>query len=102
MGAWVSTDISPGSIRQGQSLKFEFVSNKTLDIFKAKPDCESCTTVKEYDKENNSLEVVYKAGPFPEQFIAQGKSYYDSRKSITVTYSNGQVEVLYFTIRVFK
>lgn len=99
---WVSKSLDLGSIRQGQSLDFNFVYTGELEILSATPSCSSCTVVKAFDSVNKVLPVVYKAGAFPQHLILEGKSYYDSTKIIHVTYTNGQKEDLYFKVRVYK
>ena len=100
---WENTSLSLGSIRQRQSIDFGFQSKEVLtDILKVVPGCSSCTEIKAYSPEDKTLPVTFKAGAFPEHFIYEGRSSYNTNKEISVFYTDGRVDVLSFNITVYK
>ena len=100
---WENTSLSLGSIRQKQSIDFDFQSKEVLtDILKIVPGCGSCTEVKGYSPEDKTLSLTFKAGAFPEHFIYEGRSSYNTNKEVSVFYTYGKTDVLSFNITVYK
>jgi hypothetical protein len=95
---WEKTLINLGTIKQGTTVPLVFKALKKLSITQLKPGCGSCTFVKAFNPDTLELGVTFKVGSIPIHLRKQG--YYNTRKSITVTYEDGTSEILSFTARI--
>ena len=84
------------------ALNIVFTSKTLLEITDIEPSCVHCTRVAGYNKNTKELTLVFKPGKFPVHLALEGKKFYISKKFVTITYSNGTREELWFNVRVEK
>ena len=97
---WQQTTINLGIVKESSKNNLTFVSTKKLEIDKVVPSCGTCTFVRKYNEKTQKLEVVYVPGKIPPQL--RKSDSIPIRKTITVTYKDGEQEVLSFTATLQK
>ena len=95
---WENNRINLGVVKEKSTNKFSFLLVEPVEVTKITPSCGGCTTAKLKD---NFLNVTYKPGKIPKH-IADKHNFQYVTKTITVTYADGQKEVLTFTAKIEK
>lgn len=95
---WKSKRINLGNVKEKSLSRFVFETNEELDITNIKPSCGDCTSAKLL---KGSLHVQFKPGTIPVH-ISRKQNYQDVAKTIIITYSDGEQDVLTFTAKIIK
>ena len=98
---WESNTINLGKVKQKTKTKFVFKAIRDLDIKLIKVGCQLCTFVQSYDKDKKELKGYYKSEEIPRQLLVN-PGYQQVRKPITITYADGQTEIISYTAQVIK
>lgn len=98
---WESSTINLGKIKQRSKTNFVFKAIRDLDIKFITVGCQRCTFVQPYDKDKRELRGYYKSETIPKQ-LSINPGYQQIRKPITITYADGQTEIISYTAQVIK
>lgn len=89
-----------GDIRQRVPVKALFMlKTGAPNILSIKESCSKCLKIR-IDNSARMLGVTYTPTKVPRQRLAQG--FYETKKSITVTFITGEKQILYLTATVLK
>jgi len=99
MENWKTKIIDLGKLIVGKKVKIIFKAVKELSpIATIESSCGCSKGI--YDKKNKELIVNYNPGSIPIHLRKQG--WYNTSKSITITYVDGSSDVLKFKAKVYK
>lgn len=97
---WLEKHINLGAIKEKSTAYMTFKYDDTAEITSIKPSCPGCTSVN-YDPILKQLHVEYNPGKLPKHL--NGTFYHVTvQKTIQVTYSDGNTDVLSFSAKVTK
>lgn len=99
MSNWKTNKKNVGTVTVGQRQIIKFYANKELPkIVNLSSSC-GCSKPN-YDKKTKVLNVSYNPGSIPKHLKSQG--WYNTTKTITITFVDGTKDVLSFSARVNK
>jgi hypothetical protein len=99
VSSWKKVLLDLGEIRQGKRKRIIFTADNTIKGIKDISASCGCTKA-DYNKETNELKIVYTPKKIPPHLTIQG--FYETYKYLTITYIDGEKEVLTFKAKIIK